>query len=418
MQKNTIFKCREINDNYYYICNESIMRYNMKDYALKEVRRIGEILFISIAVLSCLGTGCKTPEIESSVVFAEGSDSCHYYRIPAMALDANENIIAVIDRRYESLADLGYRNTSIDISTRRSEDGGRTWGPQTFIARGDTSKVTGYGFGDASLTLTKSGKIICLMACGNGTKGFRRGLKETALSTSEDGGITWSELRIIPFPSHLHSAFVTSGKGIVDKDGDILLSACVLDRDYPDPMPVPWPIDAHLFYSKDEGETWTLQEETAYKLADESKLVELGDGRLLISSRRWFYSPRGFNTATKGDDGIYHWDEQRVAETLVVNPCNGDIVSWKDGVLLHTYIKAEKERKGLTMAVSQDEGVTWNDIITLQDSFAAYSTMVVFKNGDVGVLYEDGSNSPDDGYDIVFSRVPRRLIKQSIKAVQ
>jgi sialidase-1 len=87
-------------------------------------------------------------------------------------------------------------------------------------------------------------------------------------------------------------------------------------------------------------------------------------------------------------------------------------------LLLHTYIKAEKERKGLTMAVSQDEGVTWNDIITLQDSFAAYSTMVVFKNGDVGVLYEDGSNSPDDGYDIVFSRVPRRLIKQSIKAVQ
>ncbi|MEE3477123.1 MAG: sialidase family protein, partial [Candidatus Cryptobacteroides sp.] len=195
----------------------------MKDYALKEMRRIGEILFISIAVLSCLGTGCKAPAIESSVVFAEGSDSCHYYRIPAMALDANENIIAVIDRRYESLADLGYRNTSIDISTRRSEDGGRTWGPQTFIARGDTSKVTGYGFGDASLTLTKSGKIICLMACGNGTKGFRRGLKETALSTSEDGGITWSELRLIPFPSHLHSAFVTSGKGIVDKDGDILL---------------------------------------------------------------------------------------------------------------------------------------------------------------------------------------------------
>jgi Neuraminidase (sialidase) len=192
----------------------------------------------------------------------------------------------------------------------------------------------------------------------------------------------------------------------------------MLDRDYPDPMPVPWPIDAHLFYSKDEGETWTLQEETAYKLADESKLVELGDGRLLISSRRWFYSPRGFNTATKGDDGIYHWDEQRVAETLVVNPCNGDIVSWKDGLLLHTYIKAEKERKGLTMAVSQDEGVTWNDIITLQDSFAAYSTMVVFKNGDVGVLYEDGSKSPDNGYDIVFSRIPRRLIRQSIKALQ
>ena len=44
--------------------------------------------------------------------------------------------------------------------------------------------------------------------------------------------------------------------------------------------------------------------------------------------------------------------------------------------------------------------------------------MVVFKNGDVGVLYEDGSTSPDDGYDIVFSRIPRRIIKESVKAAK
>ena len=242
--------------------------------------------FLYLFVMAALAAACKAPVIENTVVFAEGSDSCHFYRIPAMTLDAEGNIVAVIDRRYESLADLGYRKTSIDISTRRSTDGGRTWSPQVFIARGDTSKVKGFGYGDASLTLTGSGRIICLMACGNGPKGFRRGLKETALSTSDDGGITWSDVRLIPFPDNIHSAFVTSGKGIVDKDGDILLSACVLDRDYPDPMPVPWPIDAHLFYSKDEGQTWTLQGGTAYKLADESKLVVLPDGRLLMSSLR------------------------------------------------------------------------------------------------------------------------------------
>ena len=372
--------------------------------------------FFLIVFMAALAASCKTPSIESTVVFAEGSDSCHFYRIPAMTLDAEGNIVAVIDRRYESLADLGYRNTSIDISTRRSTDGGRTWSPQKFIARGDTARVKGYGFGDASLTLTKSGRILCLMACGNGPKGFRRGLKETTLCTSDDGGVTWSEPRIIPFPDNIHSAFVTSGKGIVDADGDILLSASVLDRDYPDPMPVPWPIDAHLFYSKDEGQTWTLQDQIAYHLADESKLVILPDGRLLMSSRRWFYGPRGINTAVKGDDGIYHWGEQGVAETLLVNPCNGDIVPWGEGLLLHTYIKAEKERKGLTMAVSSDDGNTWKDILTLQEGSSAYSTMVVFKDGDVGVLYEDGSNSPDGGYDIVFSRIPRRLIKESIKA--
>ena len=109
------------------------------------------LVFLAACLFVC---GCAAPVIERTVVFAEDSDSCHYYRIPAMCLDKDGNIVAVIDRRYESLADLGYRSTSIDISTRRSTDGGRTWGPQTFIARGDTTRYLGFGFGDASLTLT------------------------------------------------------------------------------------------------------------------------------------------------------------------------------------------------------------------------------------------------------------------------
>ena len=362
-----------------------------------------------------LALGCTEPAVRSTVVFAEGSDSCHFYRIPAMALDKDENIVAVTDRRYENLADLGYRNTSIDISVRRSTDGGLSWGPQTFIARGDTSRVLGYGFGDASLTLAPSGRLLCLMACGNGTKGFRRGLKHTALSTSDDGGVSWSEPRLIPFPESLHSAFVTSGKGIVDADGDILLSACVLKQDYPDPMPVPWPISAHLFYSKDEGESWTLQSEDAFDLADESKLALLPDGRLLISCRRPSYGPRGINTAVKGADGVWHWEGQRLAEGFDASPCNGDILAWGRGLILHSYIKEKERRAGLTLAVSRDGGLSWTDILCLQPGAAAYSTMVLFKNGDVGVLYEDGSRSPDNGYDIVFARVPRKLIRKAIR---
>ena len=384
-----------------------------------------------LAAVSLLVCACAQPSIQTTTVFAEGSDSCHFYRIPAMALDARGNIVAAVDRRYESLADLGYRSTSIDISCKRSTDGGRSWSEQTFIARGDTSRVLGFGYGDASLTTLPDGRILCLFACGNGRKGFRRGLKHTTVCTSDDGGISWSEPRLVAFPDTLHSAFVTSGKGIVDADGDILLAADVLPRDYPDPMPVPWPIEPHLFYSKDGGESWTLQPEPLFSPADETKLVLLPDGRLLSSSRRWFYGPRGLNTAVKGSDGIWHWEGERLADGLLANPCNGDIVAWRGrcafgrsrsggrsalrhsrsgGLLLHSYIKEETSRRGLTLAVSADNGTSWKDVLTLQPGPAAYSTMVVFRNGDVGVLYEDGSRSTDDGYDIVFSRIPRRLL--------
>ena len=219
------------------------------------VKALTACVWLSACIL--LGS-CGRPAIRSTVVFEEGSDSCHFYRIPAMTLDAQGNMVAAIDRRYENLADLGYRKTSIDISCKRSTDGGRTWSPQEFIARGDTNRVLGFGYGDASLTTLPSGRILCMFACGNGPKGFRRGLKHTTVCTSDDGGITWSEPRLVPFPDTLHSAFVTSGKGIVDADGDILFSASVLRHDYPDPRPVPWPIEAHLFYSKDGGDSWTL----------------------------------------------------------------------------------------------------------------------------------------------------------------
>ena len=370
------------------------------------------------AILGASLPSCSTPEIQTTIVFAENSDDCHYYRIPAMCLDAQGNIVAVTDRRYENIGDLGYRNTSIDISTKRSTDGGKTWSEQQFIARGDTSRLLGYGFGDASLTLTQSGKILCLMACGEGPKGFRRGLKHTSVSTSEDGGITWSEPRIIPFPGNIHSAFITSGKGVVDADGDILLVACVLPRDYPDPMPWPWPVEPHLYYSKDEGQTWTMQAEAVIARGDESKLELLPDGRLLFSSRNGVYGPRIMNTASKGEDGIWHWGESHPSEGLVANSCNGDIILWKDGMVIHSYIKDKDQRTGLTLAVSCDNGASWTDFLTLQSGPAAYSTMVCFKNGDIGILYEDGSRSEDGGYDIVFSRIPRRLISSAIRSAR
>ena len=364
-------------------------------------------LFAAVLLCTCLHS-CTTPEIQTTVVFAEGSDSCHFYRIPAMCLDARGNIIAVTDRRYENIGDLGYRKTSIDISFKRSTDGGKTWSEQQFIARGDTSRVLGFGYGDASLTLTRSGRIVCLMACGEGPKGFRRGLKHTSISTSDDGGISWSEPRPIPFPESLHSSFITSGKGVVDADGDILLAACVLPRDYPDPMPWPWPIEPHLFYSKDDGQSWTMQPEAIVPRGDESKLELLPDGRLLISCRNGVYGPRIMNTALKGGDGVWHWGEAHPSEGLEANSCKGKVI--------HSYIKGKDARTGLTLAVSEDGGNSWTDFLTLQSGPAAYSTMVCFKNGDIGILYEDGSRSEDGGYDIVFSRIPRRLLSSAIRS--
>ena len=133
-----------------------------------------------------------------------------------------------------------------------------------------------------------------------------------------------------------------------------------------------------------------------------------------MTGRRWVYGPRSINTATKGEDGIWHWAEAALTENFAANPCNADVLALPDGTLLFSYIKEEKKRAGLTLAASRDNGRTWTDILTVQPGPAAYSTMVLLKNGDVGILYEDGSRSADNGYDIVFTRIPRRLIRRAL----
>ena len=144
----------------------------------------------------------------------------------------------------------------------------------------------------------------------------------------------------------------------------------------------------------------------------------LPDGRLLFSARNGVYGPRILNTGVKGEDGIWHWGESHPSEGLMANSCNGDIILWKDGMVIHSYIKDKDQRTGLTLAVSCDNGASWTDFLTLQSGPAAYSTMVCFKNGDIGILYEDGSRSEDGGYDIVFSRIPRRLISSAIRSAR
>ena len=152
----------------------------------------------------------------------------------------------------------------------------------------------------------------------------------------------------------------------------------------------------------------------AFRMVGKKQLALLPDGRLLVSCRPGFYGPRWINTAVKGEDGVWHWEGTRTSEGLEANNCNGDLLPWGKGLILHSYIKEKETRKGLTLAVSADGGDSWKDILTLQPGSAAYSTMVAFKNGDVGILYEDGTNSLDGGYDIVFARIPRRLLKASL----
>ena len=335
-----------------------------------------------------------------SIVYAPTSDDCRYYRIPAMTLNSKGDIVVACDRRYNSNDDLG--NHKIDVSIRRSTNGGRSWSAQQLIAVGDTTNSDRYGYGDPSLVKTPSGRLLCTMAVGQ--EPFFGDMHHIALSISDDGGLTWTFPRLIEMPEWVKSIFVASGKGLTTSRGVVMFATNVITELGSNV------IENFVIRSKDDGENWEFTNGRVYRGGDESKLVELPDGNILCSIR--LREARGFNLLTENGDVIR--DPWRAKSLYSGNSCNADILLTPQG-LIHTYLRHPSLRRDLSLAVSDDNGSNWRKIMSLQPEDAAYSTMTLLPNGDLGILYEDGSFSSGNGYAITFLTITKKQLAKMVR---
>jgi sialidase-1 len=389
-------------------------------YATLTTTKTGEIAF----------TAGNDPNYDMSIfakqsfVFSPYENNCTYYRIPAMTVAKDGSLIAASDMRYNSNGDLG--SHKIDVAIRRSTDNGLTWDVSKIIAEGDGSTDMAYGYGDPSLITTKSGKIICLMAAGKNA--WADGIKNIAMCTSSDNGVTWDAPQDLVEAGLLsdeigtggfdlngrYSTFVSSGRGLLltsgDNAGRIMFA---VDCKVNDKNSV---AENYILYSDDEGGSWTLSSAVAYKTANEAKLVQMNDGSLMISVRA--SGNRGFNTSA---DGITAWGTQTTNKTLNGNDCNSDIMYYSretegaSDIMLHTLCNNTSTRMNLKLYASSDKGATWVANKTIQAGLAAYSTMVKCNDGSVGILFEDGSMG--SAYTITYVNIPANQVATGINDV-
>lgn len=347
-----------------------------------------------------------------SLAYVPTTDNCQYYRIPAMILDQQGNIVVAADRRYDSNADLG--NHKIDVSVRRSLDGGRTWSEQNIIATGDGKTTTDFGYGDPALARTPSGRLVCVMAAGSTM--YWNGMRNAVICLSDDNGITWTRPRQL-YTSHFTDAvngktnelgfygnFVSSGKGLTTREGIVMFTNnCLTYENKTSPL-------CYILWSNDNGENWTIGPSNAYAKGDESKLEQLNNGDLMVSVRQT--GARGFNT---GAADASKWNTQWRNGQISGNACNSDILYYsrstegKRDILLHSYIKSAV-RENLTLAMSIDQGVTWHDFMNIQPGGSCYSTMERLSDGSLAMLYEDESYSAGNGYAINFVTITEEQI--------
>ena len=370
------------------------------------------------------------PERQGMKVFAQQnflcsptSGSCRYYRIPAMILDQNGDLVVAYDKRYNSNSDLG--NHKIDVYSMRSEDGGRTWSKPVSVAIGDGSSAESYGFGDAALARAQNGTLVCIMAAGNKMWGSdnTNGMKYAGVARSTNNGKSWTLTKNFFATSRFYdevsqkraslgfaNLFTTSGKGLTTTDGVIMFTTNCKAVGGGNAL-------CYILYSTDNGTSWRLSNALAYDGCDESKLEQLNDGSLLLSVRQ--SGNRGWNrgTYTKNDDGTvtFNWGTQYRTADIWGNACNADILYYsrasatEPDILLHCYINTSG-RQSLQLSMSIDGGTTWKGVYNIQPNGSCYSTMQVLPSGDVALFFEDESYSAGNGYALNFVTLTREQI--------
>lgn len=334
-------------------------------------------LFSLIANSQNKNTKTSKEEIAFTNLFSsEMKEGVSCYRIPALVTAPNGDLIAAIDERIPSCGDLKWSN-DINIVIRRSTDNGSTWS--------NIERIVDYPLGqsasDASMIVDEiTGEIFMFFNYMN--LDTEKDVYYLKMTSSKDSGRSWSTP--IDLTSQITKPewqkdfkFITSGRGTQTKSGSLIHTIVNLEK------------GLFLFKSDDHGKTWNLID-TTIKPTDESKVIELADGTLMINSRLNNLGHRYIHTSK---DGGLTWSSS--PDTQLVDPsCNASIIRYSKNILLFSNLNSEKNRENLTVKYSYDEGKTWSKGKTIYAGSAGYSSMTVLKDGNIGLFFEkDGYTS-------------------------
>lgn len=305
------------------------------------------------------------------------NDSVSCYRIPALITAPNGDLIAAIDERITSCNDLR-GSDDINIVIRKSSTNGKTWGPIETVM----NFPLGQSASDPSMIVDEITKEIFLFYNFMNLD-TEKDIYYLHVMKSSDNGKTWSKpeditSQITKPEWHNDFKFITSGRGIQTKAGKLLHTMVNLNS------------GLHLFGSDDHGKAWYFID-TPIQPADESKVIELADGTLMINAR---VNKKGLRYVHTSKDEGKTWQTTPAPE-LIDPGCNASIVrytaiedGYKKNRLLFSNANSLKDRTNLTVRVSYDEGKTWTEGKTVYEGPSAYSSLTVLENGDIGVFFE------------------------------
>ncbi|ATG55553.1 exo-alpha-sialidase [Brachybacterium ginsengisoli] len=349
--------------------------------------------------------GRRQGSYEEQVLAAPGDWGVLNFRIPALAVAPNGDLLAAFDKRPVH----GDSPAPNSIWQRRSTDGGLTWGEPTVIRQGLESDVPGekLGYSDPSYVVdVETGTIFLFCVFSKdvgvwdgeyGNDDADRRIMSANLSISHDSGATWEHrsLTEVVKPADCRAMFASSGAGIQLRYGK---HRGRLIQQY-----AGWfrsgsggeVVSAYSVYSDDHGETWTMGTPVGAEM-DENKVVELSDGTVMLNSREHVRTGRRW--VALSHDGGETWEDLHRDPTLV-DPGNNAQISraYPDApqgsaaarVLLFSHADhVPTDRVNGTVEISTDDGATWERKRVFAPGACQYSVIIPVGRDEFLLAYE------------------------------
>ena len=350
------------------------------------------------AVAGAQGAG---PGPRYTEVYVAGEQGYSTFRIPSVIATRDGTLLAFAEARRDGAGDAG----DIDLVLKRSRNGGMSWMPLQVV--GDNGPYT---FGNPFPVLDRTTGTIWLLTTQNrGTdreKDIISGTSQAGRSVwvmqSTDDGATWSA------PADITSSvkqadwtwYATGpGVGIQIKTGRLVIPGNHA-------VAVTAVHHSHVIVSDDGGRSWHLGG-SADAGTNESQVVELADGRLMLNMRN--HPPRLENfrmVATSSDRGTT-WSTAKPDGVLIEPPAQASLLRFttaaahdRNRLLFSNPASTRRER--MTVRLSEDEGASWPVSRVVHEGPAAYSSLVVLPDRSIGLLFERGDRSPYEK--ITFAR--------------
>ncbi len=395
---------------------------------------IAEVISVTVPFVSPKGSYVTQP------------DRYHTFRIPGMIVAEDGSVLVFAEgRRGDGSDPRRDKSAPIDVVMRRSTDNGRTWQPMVVIDSGFGTNGDLVDFGDPTPVLDATTGTVFLfygqwpdlapryVAHGQSTDPDD-GNQIVWVRWSTDNGKTWSDRKQVLYPDepdetsdglYWRQAEPGPGSGIQlgwqdrkSRNGRLIIPAKRAGSSTPEG---PVTVEPFVYYSDDHGKTWQVGNVTPGPDANESEVVELTDGRVLLDARQ---NSGNFRRRHLSTDGGVTWGHDNPTD-IPLTPVDGSLVRYSAKRAAHDRDriffsgprgKGGLNRNNITVWTSYDEGKTFVNPTQFNNGFAAYSVVQRLADGTIGLLAETARGAADAYGEITFYRFDVAQLKAKVRS--